>query len=201
MTFYRFPQLTYLENWYENSPESFIFSIKVPRLITHYKQLSGTEGMLGDFYGSIYLGLKEKLGCVLFQFPERLLFNEERLDRIVRSLDPSFTNVVEFRHPSWWNVNVFETLKKYSIVFCGQSHPNLPEEVVTNDAIVYYRFHGSPVLYKSQYQKKKIHDVVDQIRQAENTNQVYIYFNNTMGVAAIRNAHQTLAYWKTLSGQ
>src|SRR5438105_15010687 len=68
-TFYRFPQVSFLQNWYKKSPASFNFSVKAPRLITHFKQFSGTERMLGDFYGSIRQGLQKKLGCVLFQLP------------------------------------------------------------------------------------------------------------------------------------
>ncbi len=35
VTFYRFPQLKSLQNWYDKSPTKFSFSVKAPRLITH----------------------------------------------------------------------------------------------------------------------------------------------------------------------
>ena len=38
VTFYRFPQLSFLENWYRHSPPDFRFAVKAPQLITHYKQ-------------------------------------------------------------------------------------------------------------------------------------------------------------------
>src|SRR5690606_40734521 len=30
-TFYRFPRLEFLNNWYSNSPDDFVFSVKAPR--------------------------------------------------------------------------------------------------------------------------------------------------------------------------
>ncbi|MEJ7740507.1 MAG: DUF72 domain-containing protein [Chitinophagaceae bacterium] len=193
-TFYRFPNAAFLQKWYSKSPASFQFSVKVPRLITHYKQFIETERMLGDFYASIYEGLQEKLACVLFQLPERAVFSEERLNRISNSVDPSFTNVIEFRHESWWQQSVYQELAKHSIIFCSQSHPKLPDSVIQHLPIVYYRFHGVPTLYKSQYQKKQLQHIVDEISQPGHVKQAYIYFNNTMGMAGIRNAKQTEAY-------
>lgn len=196
-TFYRFPQVPFLENWYDSSPDTFVFSVKAPRVITHFKQFLGTERMLGDFYGSIRKGLRHKLGCVLFQLPERTAYSEERLQRIVASLDLSFTNVLEFRHESWWNSNVYEILSRHSVIFCSQSHPKLPDLVIHNSPVIYYRFHGCPHLYRSQYKKKKVYEVIDQIRDNENSRQAYVYFNNTMGVAGVRNARQTILYCKS----
>ena len=192
VTFYRFPQLSFLQNWYTKSPEGFCFSLKVPKAITHYKQFNDTERMLGDFYATSREGLREKLACVLFQLPERFTFTEERLGKIIKSVDNSFTNVVEFRHESWWQQPVYETLARHSIVFCGQSHPKLPDNVVHNQSIIYYRFHGVPTLYLSQYQQKKLQSIIDQMFEADPLKQVYIYFNNTMGMAGIRNARQTI---------
>jgi len=190
VTFYRFPQLSFLQNWYIKSPGFFRFSVKVPRLITHYKQFLDTERLLGDFYSTCLEGLHEKLACVLFQLPERYTFTEERLERIIRSIDTSFTNVVEFRHESWWQQHVYEALSRHSIIFCSQSHPKLPDTVIHNQSTIYYRFHGVPQLYQSKYQKKKLQLIIEQVRQGDSTKRAYIYFNNTMGVAGITNARQ-----------
>src|SRR6476660_2706168 len=68
-TFYRFPKIEFLQNWYKTSPPDFKFSVKAPRLITHFKQFNETDGLLNDFYAAIQEGLKEKAGPVLFQLP------------------------------------------------------------------------------------------------------------------------------------
>ena len=107
--------------------------------------------MLGDFYSSIQQGLKQKLGCVLFQLPPQLIYSEALLEKIIINLNPSFKNVIEFRHASWWNKDVFQKLKKHNIIFSGISYPKLPDEVVKTNKVLYYRLHGVPVLYKSAY--------------------------------------------------
>lgn len=193
VTFYRFPQLSSLENWYQQSPPDFRFSVKAPRLITHYKQFHATEQLLADFYGIVQEGLGEKLGPVLFQLPPRLSYSEERLHRILESLDPAFQNVVEFRHPSWWMGHVFQELARRRITFVGQSHPHLPDEVVTTTELVYYRFHGVPELYKSPYSPEFLQRVAHEIETAETVQEAYLYFNNDIDASAIGNAKQLLA--------
>src|SRR5690606_34670156 len=76
-TFYRFPRLKTLQKWYDASPTGFIFSVKAPRLITHYKRFKDSQSLLHDFYSTSRGGLQEKLGPVLFQFPPNMFFTEE----------------------------------------------------------------------------------------------------------------------------
>jgi uncharacterized protein YecE (DUF72 family) len=187
VTFYRFPQLKFLENWYNKSPEGFSFSAKVPRLITHYKQFKETTSMTNDFYNTIRLGLREKLGSVLFQLPPQLQYSDEALEKIISNINPEFTNVVEFRHPSWWKKKIYKQLQQNNIIFCGHSYPKLPEDVVVNNKVAYYRFHGVPVLYKSSYSNKFLKEVAETL-QASKSKTNFIYFNNTWGTSAINNA-------------
>ncbi len=188
VTFYRFPQLHFLENWYNSSPPDFSFSVKAPRLITHYKRFNETERMLGDFYRTSKEGLKEKLGCILIQLPSGLVYTEQNLDRIVQQLDGSCRNVLEFRHESWWNRKVYERLKSANISFCGHSYPELPDKAIINSPTVYYRFHGLPKLYYSQYKRSQIEEVKAAIESSRQVKSAYIYFNNTATIAALRNA-------------
>jgi uncharacterized protein YecE (DUF72 family) len=177
-----------LQNWYAKSPGDFSLAVKAPRLITHYKQLNECESLLDDFYTVCREGLKEKLGPLLFQFPSRFTYTEERLHRIVAVVDPLFVNVVEFRHISWWDKKVYAALKKNNIIFCGMSFPGLPEDVIKTSANIYYRFHGLEKLYYSVYEEADLKKMADSILQQKNVNQVYCYFNNTAAVGAIANA-------------
>lgn len=188
VTFYRFPQLSFLLDWYQKTPAHFSFAVKAPRLITHYKKFEAVESQLGDFYGTIQEGLKEKLGCVLFQLPAQITFSEELLQKLVHQLNPAFVNVVEFRHSSWWQTKVRDTLTRHNISFCGISHPLLPDEVVVNTETVYYRFHGVPHLYYSAYNESFLQQVVNAIQKAKQAKQIFVYFNNTAQTAAIQNA-------------
>jgi uncharacterized protein YecE (DUF72 family) len=108
-------------------------------------------------------------------------------------LDPAFTNVLEFRHPSWWNEDVYRKLTDRNVSFCGMSHPDLPAEVIINAPDVYYRFHGVPDLYRSSYTDQKLRKIVNQVKGHQQVRAVWFYFNNDSAVAAIPNARATLA--------
>jgi uncharacterized protein YecE (DUF72 family) len=190
VTFYRFPRLNTLNTWYERSPGNFSFAVKAPRLITHYKRLNDAQRVLHDFYKAAKDSLKEKLGCVLFQFPSSFVYEEHRLERIVNLLDHSVSNVVEFRHPSWWQDNVYRAFEERNIVFCGMSHPELPDKVVKTSGKVYYRLHGVPHLYYSKYDVPKLEQLVNDITSLNGVEQAFIFFNNTAEGAALHNAKQ-----------
>lgn len=189
VTFYRFPRLADLENWYLKSPENFKFSVKVPRAITHFKKFIDCNQMLADFYGTVGEGLKEKVGCILFQLPPTLVYKTDKLQQIMESIDPAYTNVVEFRHESWWNVDTYLAIANGSVTFGAISHPTLPENVILTTNTAYYRFHGVPELYKSNYSNEDLHKVATEIELKAPDN-VFIYFNNDIDTAAITNAKE-----------
>jgi uncharacterized protein YecE (DUF72 family) len=188
VTFYRFPKLTDLQGWNNRSPEKFRFTVKAPRLITHYKRFHNAKRETRDFYNTVRKGLEEKLGCVLFQLHPRLEYSEENLERILDTLDPSFTNVIEFRHGSWWRENVYKILKENKISFCSISYPSLPDQVIKTAPALYYRFHGVPQLYLSSYSHAELTNIADTIKRFRSLTDVYCYFNNDIEVAAISNA-------------
>lgn len=198
VTFYRFPELSFLENWYAKSPGHFLFSVKAPRLITHYKKFRDTGSLLEDFYTTVRKGLRDKLGPVLFQLPPQQHFSEEVLQQIIQNMDTSFDNVIEFRHASWWKKQAVDELAAHGITFCGISYPALPDSAVVNTAVVYYRFHGVPRLYHSPHPEEEIKKVATAIGKSETVKKAFVYFNNTASGAAIENA---LFLEKLVSGQ
>lgn len=187
---YRIPGLKSLQKWYEESPEGFLFSMKAPRLATHYKQLKDCSSLMAGFYALLQQGLKEKLGAVLYQFPPAFGFSEENLQLILQTVDTACRNVVEFRSPGWWNPAVIEALGAKDVTFCGISYPGtLPDEAIVNTGTGYYRFHGKPVLYQSPYPENLLMQVYKEIKNA-GVSRAFLLFNNTWGGAALANACQ-----------
>jgi uncharacterized protein YecE (DUF72 family) len=193
VTFYRFPQLSFLQTWYSKSPTDFRFAVKAPRAITHYKKFVEAADLISSFYDTINTGLQEKLGPVLFQLPPSYNYTEERLDRIINSLNPTFINVVEMRHASWWNADVYQNLSKHNISFCGMSHPNLPDDVIKNTPVVYYRFHGVPNLYRSPYSMEFLQKVIDAVQHDTNIKEAWFYFNNDFDAVGVKNAKEMIS--------
>lgn len=192
VTFYRFPKLSVLQGRYTKAPADFRFSVKAPKAIAHFKQFHGTEDMLTSFYQTIKDGLQDKLGPVLFQFPSRFHYDEERLNRVLDQLDPRFDNVLEFRHSGWWREEVYAKLKSKGVSFCGMSFPGIPDEPVITGPVAYYRFHGVPDLYRSAYNHTILKDFAARIERQLQLNEMWCYFNNDAAVAAIPNAKTLL---------
>ena len=98
--------------------------------------------------------------------------------------------MLEFRHPSWWREEVYTALRQRGVVFCGQSHPLLPETVVATAPTLYYRFHGVPDLYASPYDEAALQRLAAELQAPPGTEQAYLYFNNDIGGAAVGNAQR-----------
>ena len=192
VTFYRFPRLSTLQDWYERAPDDFVFSVKVPRSITHFKKLNETSLMVEDFYGLVREGLKDKLGSVLFQFPPNFSASELHLERLANAVNPSFENVAEFRHPSWWHEEIIAELGQHQIAFCGMSHPDFPVRLIGNARHLYYRIHGNKQLYASGYSNAELAALVQQIQSMSSVKKCYIYFNNDIEGFATENAQTML---------
>ena len=98
------------------------------------------------------------------------------------------TNVIEFRNEQWWRKEVMQQLKTNNIAFCGVSYPKLPDDAVINTPTPYYRFHGVPKLFYSEYPKAFIRNIFTQLNEKRSAKTIYVYFNNTATQAALNNA-------------
>ena len=194
-TFYRFPRVEFLRNWFDRSPDDFSFSVKAPRLITHFSQFKNCDRYLSDFYTAVRDGLGHKLGAVLFQFPSTIQYKKEFLDLIMENLNYDFINVLEFRDHSWWTEKVYRSLAAKGVVFCGMSHPNLPDSAIVNCPVFYYRFHGVPRLYYSEYPVKKLKAIANALKEIKSVEKAFFYFNNTAGLGALSNARWMQEYF------
>ena len=190
VTFYRFPTIKGLQDWYQKSPEDFLFSVKAPQEITHVKQFNDCADLIAKLYEVCKQGLKDKLGGILFQLPPSVSYSDEMLEQIISSLNPDFKNVVEFRHKSWWTQKVYDALAEKNIIFCSVSHPNLPSTIVENTTTAYIRLHGIPKMFYSNYSPEFLTELKAAIAQKSKLEEVFVYFNNTASTAGITNAQQ-----------
>jgi uncharacterized protein YecE (DUF72 family) len=163
----------------------------VSELITHVKKFEGTEDLVLDF-GFIADLLGPRFGCFLFQLPPSFTFTPARLEAIVSQLDPTRRNVVEFRHRSWWNDEVYQAFRECGIIFCSCSGPRLPDELVKTADDIYVRFHGTSRWYRHDYSLEELTLWAERIRDC-GARQSWIYFNNDRDGYAIKNTKQLLS--------
>lgn len=105
----------------------------------------------------------------------------------VSQLDPARRNVVEFRHSSWWNEEVYAAFRKAGIIFCSCSGPRLPDELVQTADEVYLRLHGRQRWYRHNYSKIELDVWADKIVKS-GAKRAWIYFNNDNEAPAPSNA-------------
>ncbi len=185
-SFYRFPKLSTAKTWYRQAPKDFIYTLKVNRFITHIKKFKNTKKLIKDFYklGNV---LNQKMGCFLFQLPPSLKYNKDKLNEIIGQLDPKRKNVIEFRHESWFNKEVYDKFKENKIIFCIVSSPEMPEDFIKTADDIYIRFHGKEDLYGSKYTNKELKSWAKKIKKCKARN-TWAYFNNDDNANAVGNS-------------
>ena len=133
--------------------------MKVCEHITHVKKFKGTKTLIRDF-GMIADILGERMGCFLFQLPPSYRYTKARLNAIVSQLDPVRRNVVEFRHESWWNEEVYGAFRKGRNHLLLLQRTALPDELIQTADEVYVRLHGPERWYRHDYSAEELEDVV-----------------------------------------
>jgi uncharacterized protein YecE (DUF72 family) len=132
--------------WTRYSPEAFVYSAKLPGLITHDKKLSLSEGIENDLDTFIQrmepLILSGKLGCVLIQLPPKFNYQPQKLEDFLKILPKQVRFAVEFREKSWMRSETWNLLEKYSVAYTVVDEPLLPSEIHLTSNIAYFRWHG-----------------------------------------------------------
>lgn len=184
--FYRWPKPATVKNWGRQAGPGFQYSIKVNQTITHEKRFKNTRKLILEFY-KLAEPLADHLGCFLFQLPPSFHCTPARLRAIVDQLDPHYRNVIEFRHPSWWNDDVFDAFGRANLIFCSVSAPRLPTELVRTGDIIYLRFHGAARWYRHDYTDAELEEWAGKVRNCS-PKEAWLYFNNDFNGCAFRNA-------------
>jgi uncharacterized protein YecE (DUF72 family) len=198
-TFYRYPSKGTVMGWARYSPESFVYTAKLPQLITHEKKLDLTRGVeedLGKFIELIEpISLTGKLGCLLIQLPPGFDYRPVELEDFFKILPTHVKFAIEFRHSSWMRQETWSLLEKYNVAYAIVDEPLLPPEVHFTSSLAYFRWHGRGTRpwYNYQYDTEELEPWVPKIRQAaEKVKTVYGYFNNHFHGYAVENCLQVL---------
>ena len=144
-TFYRCPTIEVVRNWALKTPPGFIFSLKIPRTITHEKVLADCDKEFEEFVTTVDM-LEEKLGPMVFQFPffNDTLFTtpvqfESRLKAFFKKLPrvSDYRFAVEIRNKYWLKPRLLDVLRENNValVLQDQSWMPHPKELENHDLI------------------------------------------------------------------
>jgi uncharacterized protein YecE (DUF72 family) len=187
VTFYRLVRKETFQNWHKKTPKNFYFVAKGSRFITHIKRLKSVAEPLDVFMKNV-VGLKEKLVTILWQFAPKFKKDLGRLEVFLKLLDKrtDVPQAFEFRHPSWFDEEVYDLLKKYNACLCvahSDRHPCV--KVLTAD-FLYLRFHGE-ALYRSNYTDEQLQEWADYAKPYRKRD-ILAFFNNDAEGFAVKNA-------------
>ena len=198
-TFYRYPSKGTVMGWVKYSPEGFIYTAKLPKLITHTKKLDVNEGIETDLQKFIELleplYLSGKLGCILIQLPPKFDYTPDQLEEFFKILPTHVKFAVEFREQSWMREETWKMLEKYNVAYTIVDEPLLPAEVHITSNIAYFRWHGRGARpwYNYRYHTEELEPWAPKIKEAaEKVEKVYGYFNNHYHGYAVENCLQIL---------
>lgn len=180
-SFYSLQRPSSYAAWRAQTPDDFVFAVKGGRFITHMKRLADVDTPLANFFASGVLALGPKLGPVLWQLPERLPFEPDRLARFfdllprttvaaaelaarhddkvpdsrahtTAELDRPIRHALEPRHPSYDTDEARTLLARHGIcMVVADSAGRWPQMGDGTADFRYVRLHGDTELYASGY--------------------------------------------------
>jgi uncharacterized protein YecE (DUF72 family) len=116
-TFYGIPRVSVLEGWAGAVPTDFKFVLKAPKQITHERKLNGAGDLVSHFL-DVAGALTEHRGPLLFQLPPYSKKDVPRLRAFLGLLPSQLRAAFEFRHPSWFDDEVFGLLRDHRAALC-----------------------------------------------------------------------------------
>ncbi len=186
--FYRLPTPDTFAAWAKRTPDDFVMAVKASRYLTHVKRLHDPEEPVRRLLDHAeHLGAT--LGPVLLQLPPNLRAEAELLDRCLRAFPKHVRVAVEPRHDSWWSDEIRALLDAHSAALCLADRGNRISPLWRTAPWGYLRFHHGAASPPPSYGDRalatwasRLHDLFGP--EAD----VYVYFNNDQGAAAVRDA-------------
>jgi len=189
-TFYRTPQPKTAHNWYQRTPERFVFSVKGSRFITHRLRLRDCAEPLARQTEALQ-PLGEKLGPVFWQFPPSFGPDLPLLADFVALKPAGQRWAFEFRHPGWFSDEVYEFLAAHNCALIWADSPRYPLHTVATADFLYARLHGHEKLYASNYDDEQLRWWKAELEEkAQGRRSIYVYFDNDVHGYAPANARR-----------
>ncbi len=177
-TFYRMPTVKLLRGWASEVPETFTFALKAPQRITHVGRLKEGDEATATFL-SIASELGPQLGPLLFQLPPFFRKDAGKLGAFLdqtSALAPEVKVAVEFRHPSWFDDEVFDALRARRAALCIAEGEALVSPVVATADWGYVR------LRRDAYPEALLHEWAEKIR-AQPWKEAFVFLKHDDGDA------------------
>jgi uncharacterized protein YecE (DUF72 family) len=189
--FYRLPSAEVFASWREQTPDGFVMAVKASRFLTHLKRLRDPAEPVARLLDRAE-GLGDRLGPVLLQLPATFHEDVPRLEACLRRFPRAVRVAVELRHPSWWRAErpLREALERHGAALCWADRDSRPVTPRWRTAPWgYLRLHGGTASPPPRYGRRALASWAGRLADAwRDEDEVYVYFNNDTGGAAVADA-------------
>lgn len=201
-SFYRAHRKDTYRRWAAAVPAHFRFSIKLPREISHERGLRGCSAALDRVLGEVE-ELDDKLGGFLLQLPPSLALDGRSASAFFRAFcrRSDVPLACEPRHPSWFSPQADALFARLGISRAAADPVRVPKAARPDSAAhwPYWRWHGSPRMYYSEYPAQALRDLKAAVIGAGPAPlRPWVVFDNTAHGFAIPNA---LAFQRLFAGE
>ncbi|UDL87470.1 DUF72 domain-containing protein [Mesorhizobium sp. PAMC28654] len=191
-SFYKPHRRATYERWKGSVPEHFRFAVKTPKAVTHERRLVACEDLVEAFLLEVE-GLGAKLGVLVVQLPPSLRFDPDITAGFFAMLRGR-TDVrlaCEPRHPSWFAADADALLAGCGVARIAADPAPAPsaERPAGWPGLAYFRLHGAPRIYYSNYDAERLDQIGRQMQTAAAAGaEVWCIFDNTAEGHALGNA-------------
>lgn len=187
--FYRLPSRETFAKWAGVLPDGFTMALKASRFLTHIKRLKDPEEPVKRLLDACE-GLGDRLGPILVQLPPTMKVDVDRLDACLACFPKAVRVAVEPRHETWWTDEVKHILERRGAALTWSDR--LGKAVApmwrTTDW-GYVRLHEGRDTYPPDYSAATLRRWMRHVDETWHADEeVFVYFNNDPGAAAVRNA-------------
>jgi uncharacterized protein YecE (DUF72 family) len=197
-TFYGYPSKGMILGATRSTPPGFVFSAKLPKLITHEKRLDLEKGAKEDLFRFLHLLLplieEGKLGPLLIQLPPSFAYSDglKKLEGFLGVVPTDVSFAVEFRNKSWLGkADALDLLREHNVAVTTVDEPLLPPDTTTTADFAFVRWHGrgDRPWYNYRYRQDELQGWSKKVEAiATKTKKVYGYFNNHFHGYAVENS-------------
>jgi uncharacterized protein YecE (DUF72 family) len=134
--------------WSEQTPDTFVFSVKAPRYATHRKVLADAGETIERFLTGGLTELKHKLGPINWQFMPTKVFDAADFEAFLKLLPQDINgqalqHAVEVRHDSFRTPEFITLARQYGVAVVMSVDSEYPLIVDTTAPFVYIRLMGT----------------------------------------------------------
>jgi uncharacterized protein YecE (DUF72 family) len=190
-SFYAVPKPESWQRWRDGTPADFVFAVKGPRLITHFRRLRDVDSAMSDFLASGVLTLGPKLGPLLWQLPATLHYDPQLIEQFLALLprnadDRPLRHAIEPRSQTFDTPAFAEQLTRHGVAaVLGDNEGRWPRLDWTTADFAYARLHGDKELYTSGYDDAALDRWDAWVRAHLSAGRdAFVYFDNDAKVRA-----------------